>query len=121
MRISTLGCIRAALSAAAGCSESPDDRVFDAATGVTSKLFAGLVEKDASRQAGALIAKLKPGLECDVYRRRLADAGKGPPADGATQHVITWTYREAGEARLRRWSIMARSLEFQNASMEVWG
>jgi hypothetical protein len=86
------------LSAAAGCSKSPGDRVFDAATSVTSKLFAGLVEKDASRETGALIAKLKTGPECDVFRRRLADAGKGPPADGATQHAITWTYKEAGEA-----------------------
>jgi hypothetical protein len=90
--------LAASLSAAAGCSKSSGDRVFDAATGATSKLFAGLVEKDASREAGALIAKLKPGPECDVYRRRLADAGKGPPADGATQHTITWTYKEAGEA-----------------------
>jgi hypothetical protein len=86
------------LLAAAGCSKSSGDRAFDAATGVTSKLFAGLVEKDASREAGALIAKLKTGPECDVYRHRLADAGKGPPADGATQHAITWTYKEAGEA-----------------------
>ena len=46
------------LSSAAGCSKSPGDRVFDAATGVTSKLFANLVEKDASRETGGLIAKL---------------------------------------------------------------
>jgi hypothetical protein len=46
----------------------------------------------------ALVAKLKTGPECDVYRRRLAEAGKGLPADGATQHAIVWTFREAGEA-----------------------
>jgi hypothetical protein len=90
--------LSALLCVAAACSKSPGDRVFDAATGVTSRLFAGLVEKDASRETGALIAKLKTGPECDVYRNRLADAGKGPPADGATQHAITWTYKEAGEA-----------------------
>jgi hypothetical protein len=86
------------LLAAVGCSKSPGDRVFDAATGVTSKLFANLVEKDASRETGGLIAKLKTGPECDVYRRRLTEAGKGPPADGAAQHTIVWTYKEAGEA-----------------------
>jgi hypothetical protein len=86
------------LLATPGCSKSSGDQVFDAATGVTSKIFAGLVEKDAFREAGALIAKLKSGPECEVYRRRLAEAGKGPPADGATQHAITWTYKEAGEA-----------------------
>lgn len=86
------------LSVAAGCSKAPGNRVFDAATGVTSKLFANLVEKDASRETRGLIAKLKTSPECDVYRRRLANAGKGPPADGATQHAITWTYKEAGEA-----------------------
>ena len=42
----------------------------NAATGATSKLFAGLVEKDASREAGALIAKLKPGPECDENERQ---------------------------------------------------
>ena len=81
-----------------GCSKSPGDQLFNAGTAVTSKLFAGLVEKDAMREANALIAKLKTGPECDVYRRRLTEAGKGPPADGATQHAITWTYKEAGDA-----------------------
>jgi hypothetical protein len=86
------------LSAAAGCSKSPGERVYDAATAATSKLFASLVEKDASRETGGLIAKLKTGPECDVYRSRLAEAGKGSPYEGATQHTITWTYKEAGEA-----------------------
>jgi hypothetical protein len=86
------------LSSAAGCSKSPGDQVFDAATGVTSKLFANLVEKDASRETGGLIAKLKTGPDCDVYRRRLSEAGRGPPTDGATQHAIVWTYKEAGDA-----------------------
>ena len=45
-----------------------------------------------------LIGKLKSGPECDVYRRRPAEAGKGPPADGATQNAIVWTFKEAGEA-----------------------
>jgi hypothetical protein len=86
------------LSAAAGCSKSPGERVYDAATAVTSKLFGNLIEKDASRETGGLIAKLKTGPECNVYRRRLADAGKGSPYEGATQHTIVWTYKEAGEA-----------------------
>ena len=46
-------------------------------TATTSKLFANLVEKDATRETGGLIAKLKTGPECDVYRRRLAEAGQG--------------------------------------------
>jgi hypothetical protein len=90
--------LAASLSAAAGCSKSPGERVYEKATAATSKLFGNLVEKDASRETDGLIAKLKTGPECDVYRRRLAEAGKGPPADGATQHAIVWTYKEAGEA-----------------------
>jgi hypothetical protein len=86
------------LLVAAGCSKSAGERVYDTATGATSKLLANLAEKDASRETGSLIAKLKSGPECDEYRRRLIEAGKGSPADGGTQHAIVWTYKEAGEA-----------------------
>jgi hypothetical protein len=86
------------LSAVAGCSKSPGEHIYEATTAVSSKLLSNLIEKDASHEVAGLIAKLKTGPECDVYRRKLAEAGKGPPADGATQHTIVWTFKEAGEA-----------------------
>jgi hypothetical protein len=70
------------LSAVEGCSKSPGEHIYEATTAVSSKLLSNLIEKDASHQVTGLIAKLKTGPECDVYRRRLAEAGKGPPADG---------------------------------------
>jgi hypothetical protein len=86
------------LSAVEGCSKSPGEHIYEATTTVSSKLLSNLTEKDASHQVTGLIAKLKTGPECGVYRRRLAEAGRGPPADGATQHAIVWTFKEAGEA-----------------------
>jgi hypothetical protein len=98
MQIVRVAALAASLVAAVGCSKSPAERVYDTVTGLTSRLLANISEKDASREVGALIAKLKIGPECDVYRRRLAEAGKGSPYEGATQHAITWTYKDAGEA-----------------------
>lgn len=90
--------LAALLLAVGGCSKPPGEHVYDAANAVTTKLFSNLAPKDATRETAGLIAKLKAGPECEQYRRRLTEAGKGPPADGATQHAIVWTYKEAGDA-----------------------
>jgi hypothetical protein len=86
------------IPAFASCSKSAGEHIYEATTAVSSKVLSNLVEKDASHQVAGLIAQLKSGPGCDVYRRRLAEAGKGPPADGATQHAIVWTFKQAGEA-----------------------
>jgi len=71
---------------------------MDAGQAVGRKVMDPLVPKDASRQAEGLIRTLEPRPECDVYKDRLREAGRGPPAAGTTQWMIGQTYSAAGKA-----------------------
>ena len=83
---------------ASACSKSVTESAVDSASAVGTKLMAPLVQKDASRQAEALAQRLADRPECEVYRNRLREAGKGPPAAGATQLAIVEAYQDAGKA-----------------------
>lgn len=73
--------------------------IVAAATGVelvvVKHSFNHLVDKDASRQAQGLVAMLADRPECEVFKTRLLDAGKGPPADGATQWQLAHARQDA--------------------------
>jgi hypothetical protein len=70
------------------CSKSSGEVAFNAATSVTEPLMQTLVEKDASRDwlDRSLIADMP---KCSVYKQRLRVAGRGLPADRATQLAIS--------------------------------
>jgi hypothetical protein len=82
----------------AGCSKSPVESTVDAANAVGAKLLAPLAQKDASRQAEALIRKLADRPDCEVYKDRLREGGHGSPYAGVTQLALIEAYQDATKA-----------------------
>lgn len=82
----------------AGCSKSPVDAGMDVLNSITKHFMSGIVQKDASRQAIGLISLLADRPECEVYKSRLREAGKGSPYEGATQLQLNQAYMDAGKA-----------------------
>jgi hypothetical protein len=81
-----------------GCSKSPVEATVDAANAVATKLVMPLAQKDASKEVEGLIRNLQDRSDCDAYKARLREAGRGPPAAGGTQMVIVHTYDDAMKA-----------------------
>jgi hypothetical protein len=82
--------------ALASCSKSPPEGVGTATEAVGQKLMQPLVQKDASTQAKRLsdmVLSDKP--ECEVFRERMKEAGKGSPYEGTTQWKLVHTQHDA--------------------------
>lgn len=81
-----------------GCSQSPGEAFNSTVTAAVRPLMQNLVEKDASRQANALISLIANKPECEVYKQALREAGKGAPADGSTQWKMAHARQDACNA-----------------------
>ena len=57
-----------------------------------------VVQKDASRQAQKLIDMLADRPECELFKLRGREAGKGSPTSGATEYAMTHAFDDAGKA-----------------------
>lgn len=91
------------ISAALGaCSKPAVESTMDSANAIGAKLLAPLEQKDASHQAEGLIKMLEDRPECQAFKDQLREAGKGPPAAGATQNAILKAYEAAKQAGCRK-------------------
>lgn len=78
--------------ALASCSKSLPETAGDAAKSVGQQLMQRLLQKDASAQArrmAEMVLSNKP--ECEVFKERMKEAGKGSPYEGATQWKLVHT------------------------------
>jgi hypothetical protein len=81
-----------------GCTKSPVDTTVEVLNAASAKFMRNIVEKNASKQAEALARNIYDRVDCKAYVDRLREAGRGPPAAGATQWAIAHTYADAGRA-----------------------
>lgn len=82
----------------AGCTKSPVDTAVYSLQAASAKLMDNLVEKTASRQAEGLARLIYNRTDCQPYIDRLREAGRGAPANGATQWALEHTYVDAQKA-----------------------
>ena len=82
----------------AACSKSPVDATLDGANAAATKFMAPLVQKDASRQVEGLIRTIDNRPDCVGYIKRLRDAGRGSPYEGAMETIVVRAYDAAGKA-----------------------
>ncbi len=80
------------------CSKSPTDAAVDAGTAIGHKLLDPLVLKDASAQAERMVAYLSDKPECEIYRARMREAGRGSPYEATTQRGFVQTQQDACKA-----------------------
>jgi hypothetical protein len=80
------------------CSKSPTDVAVDTANAVGHKLLDPLVLKDASAQAERMVAYLSDKPECEIYKARMREAGKGSPYEATTQRGFVQTQQDACKA-----------------------
>lgn len=73
-----------------------------AAASLLDPMFSSSAPKDASRQAGKLIALILNVPRCEVFKKRLREAGKGNPAMGSTQLKFVNTMQDAKAAGCKR-------------------
>ena len=81
------------------CSKSPTEGIVDAANAAGQKLMQPLVPSDASGQAERMIRLVvadKP--ECETFRARMREAGKGSPFDATTQKGFIQVQQDACKA-----------------------
>ncbi len=87
-----------AITGLSSCSKSPTDTAIDAGNTVGHKLLDPLVLKDASAQAERMVANLSDKPQCEIYRTRMREAGKGSPYEGTTQRGFVQTQQDACKA-----------------------
>jgi hypothetical protein len=82
--------------ALASCSRSPPETVGSVAEAAGQQLMRPLVQKDASAQAIRVTERvLSDKPECEVFKERMKEAGKGSPYEGATQWKLVHTQQDA--------------------------
>ncbi len=85
-----------------GCSKSPVQSASDTVQSAAGSVLAPLNPNDASKQAENMIRLIEDRPECDMFKQRLREAGKGPPAAGTTQVAILDAYNAAKAAGCRK-------------------
>jgi hypothetical protein len=81
------------------CSKSPAEHVVDAANVVGRKIMEPLAPKDASGQAERMITLVVADkAECEAFRARMREAGKGSPFDAVTQRQFIQVQQDACKA-----------------------
>jgi hypothetical protein len=97
-----VGCVAALVLGTAvvlsSCSKSPTDTAVDAVNAVGRKLVEPLVQKDASAQAERMVAFLADNAECENYKARMREAGRGSPYEATTQRGFVQTQQDACKA-----------------------
>lgn len=93
-----VGAVVGAAVLLSSCSKSPTDTTIDAANAAGHKLLDPLVMKDASAQAERMVAYLSDKLECETYRARMREAGRGSPYEATTQRGFVQTQQDACKA-----------------------
>jgi hypothetical protein len=88
-------CVIMGALAFTACSKSPSEAVGTATESAGERLVHPLVQKDASVQAGRMAEMLSDKPECEVFNKRLADAGKHSPYEGATQWELAHAQKDA--------------------------
>jgi hypothetical protein len=84
-----------AFLALASCSKSPPEAVGVAAENVGQRLMQPLVQKDASAQARRMTEVLSDKPECEVFKQRMREAGKGSPYEATTQRQFVQAQQDA--------------------------
>jgi hypothetical protein len=77
------------------CSKSPSQSIAAATETAGRRLMQPFVQKDASIQAGRMAEMLSDKPECEIFKKRLVDAGKHSPYEGATQWELAHTQKDA--------------------------
>jgi hypothetical protein len=95
VRMRFVTCVLASAVALTACSKSPSAVVAGAVNSFALHLMQPIVQKDASGEAKRMVQLLSDRPECEVYKRRMLDAGRGSPYAGMTQWKIVHTQRDA--------------------------
>jgi hypothetical protein len=77
------------------CSKSPTEAVEAATNAIGPWLMRGIVQKDASTQAKRMTELLLDRPECNVFKQRMLEAGKGSLYEGATQSKLVHAQQDA--------------------------
>jgi hypothetical protein len=88
-------CVIVTAMALASCSRSPSEAVETAAEAAGHRLMQPLLQKDASVQAGRMAGLLSDKPECEVFKKRMVDAGKHSPYEGTTQWELVHAHKDA--------------------------
>jgi hypothetical protein len=94
-RLLVATCLIVSAFALPACSKSPTAVVVAAANAFGQHLMRPLVQKDASDEAKRMTELLSDRPECDVYKKRMLEAGRGSPYAGITQWKIVHTQHDA--------------------------
>jgi hypothetical protein len=81
--------------ALSACSKSPPALVAAAAETAGQQLMQPLVQKDASSQAERMTELLSDKPQCEVFKERMREAGKGSPYEGTTQWALVHAQQNA--------------------------
>lgn len=81
--------------AIAACSKSPSAVVAATTNAVGRRLMQLVVQKDASIQAKRTAELLSDKPDCEVFKQRMMEAGKGSPYEGTTQWKLAHTQQDA--------------------------
>jgi hypothetical protein len=74
------------------------DTAVGAANAAGRKLTEPLVQKDASAQAERMVGFLADNPDCEIYKTRMREAGRGSPYEATTQRGFVQTQQDACKA-----------------------